>query len=145
MDGVRRYAIQESSCHATISVNAFLAANAGNYIVNFLASKGPKAPNFVAASLVQLLCRITKLGWYEDDRFKEIVKDATSFLSQVSMGLYMCIRGCGFSASCANDWLHSLCCSCLAGYRGALLSRAQSFRPISARDEPGEFKVQLLN
>ena len=51
--------------------------------MGFLASKGPKASTFVTASLVQLLCRITKLGWYEDERFKEIVKDATSFLSQV--------------------------------------------------------------
>ncbi|GJP36962.1 hypothetical protein CLOM_g1463 [Closterium sp. NIES-68] len=53
-----------------------------NYIVSFLATKGPKAQSFVTASLVQLLCRISKLGWYDDERFRDIVDECTKFLAQ---------------------------------------------------------------
>lgn len=53
-----------------------------NYVVSFLASKGPKAQSFVTASLVQLLCRISKLGWYDDERFRDIVDECTKFLAQ---------------------------------------------------------------
>ncbi|CAI5527637.1 unnamed protein product [Closterium sp. Naga37s-1] len=56
---------------------------AGNYVVSFLATKGPKAESFVTASLVQLLCRISKLGWYDDERFRDIVDECTKFLAQV--------------------------------------------------------------
>ena len=59
-------------------------ACAGNYVVAFLASKGPKTEQYVTTSLIQLLCRITKLGWYDDDRFREVVTEAANFLSQVS-------------------------------------------------------------
>ncbi|CAI5957507.1 unnamed protein product [Closterium sp. NIES-65] len=53
-----------------------------NYVVSFLATKGPKAESFVTASLVQLLCRISKLGWYDDERFRDIVDECTKFLAQ---------------------------------------------------------------
>jgi exportin-7 len=36
-------------------------------------------------SLIQLVCRITKFGWFDDDRFRETVKEATNFLSLVSI------------------------------------------------------------
>ena len=32
-------------------------------------------------ALVQLLCRVTKLGWFDTDAHHEIVKDVTKFLS----------------------------------------------------------------
>ena len=60
---------------------------AGNYLINYLATRGP-LPQFVNASLIQLLCRVTKFGWFDDDRFREVVKEATDFLSQV--GCFLC-------------------------------------------------------
>jgi exportin-7 len=53
--------------------------------MNYLAARGPKLQNFVIVSLIQLVCRITKFGWFDDDRFKEIFKEATDFLTLVSM------------------------------------------------------------
>ena len=34
-----------------------------NYILQYLAQRGPKLPNFVSQALVTLFGRITKLGW----------------------------------------------------------------------------------
>jgi hypothetical protein len=59
----------------------------GNYLINYLATRGP-LPHFVNASLILLLCRVTKFGWFDDDRFREVVKEATDFLSQV--GCFLC-------------------------------------------------------
>ena len=35
---------------------------------------------FVQKSLIQLLCRITKLGWFDDPQHQEIMKEITKFL-----------------------------------------------------------------
>ncbi|XP_030465561.1 uncharacterized protein LOC115684822 isoform X1 [Syzygium oleosum] len=59
-----------------------------NYLINYLATRGPKLQPFVTASLIQLLCRITKFGWFDDDRFREVVKEATNFLSQATSDHY---------------------------------------------------------
>ena len=37
-------------------------------------------------SLVQLLCRTTKLCWFDDDHFRSIVEDAKAFLAKGSSG-----------------------------------------------------------
>ena len=37
-------------------------------------------------SLVQLLCRTTKLCWFDDDHFRSIVEDAKAFLAKGSRG-----------------------------------------------------------
>ncbi|KAG7530517.1 Armadillo-type fold [Arabidopsis thaliana x Arabidopsis arenosa] len=52
------------------------------YIVNYLATRGPKMQSFVIASLIQLLCRLTKFGWLDDDRFRDVVKESTNFLDR---------------------------------------------------------------
>ncbi|KAK4268092.1 hypothetical protein QN277_024795 [Acacia crassicarpa] len=59
-----------------------------NYLLNYLATRGPELQPFVTASLIQLLCRITKFGWFDDDRFWDLVKESMSFLSQVTPGHY---------------------------------------------------------
>lgn len=56
----------------------------GNYVINYLATRGPELENFVIGSLIQLLCRVTKFGWFDDDKFREVVKEATNFLNQVT-------------------------------------------------------------
>ncbi|XWS08203.1 hypothetical protein CRYUN_Cryun41cG0059600 [Craigia yunnanensis] len=53
-----------------------------SYIFNYLATRGPKLQPFVTASLIQLLCRVTKFGWFDDERFRDAVKESTNFLSQ---------------------------------------------------------------
>ncbi|KAJ1689252.1 hypothetical protein LUZ63_013407 [Rhynchospora breviuscula] len=59
-----------------------------NYVVNYLATRGSELQNFVTGSLIQLLCRITKFGWLEEEQFREITKEATNFLSQASSDHY---------------------------------------------------------
>nr|XP_018674150.1 PREDICTED: exportin-7-like isoform X3 [Musa acuminata subsp. malaccensis] len=59
-----------------------------NYVINYLATRGPELENFVIGSLIQLLCRVTKFGWFDDDKFREVVKEATNFLNQASSGHY---------------------------------------------------------
>eukprot|EP00897_Mesotaenium_endlicherianum_P004381 jgi/Mesen1/3971/ME000210S03214 len=56
-----------------------------NYVLSFLASKGPELQTFVTSALIQLLCRITKLGWYDDDCFRDIVKETMKFLTQATV------------------------------------------------------------
>lgn len=53
-----------------------------NYLINYLASKGPELEPFVLGSLIQLFCCTTKFGWLDDDKFREVVKEAMNFLSQ---------------------------------------------------------------
>ncbi|KAH7547675.1 hypothetical protein JRO89_XS14G0001200 [Xanthoceras sorbifolium] len=59
-----------------------------NYLINYLATRGPELQPFVTASLIQLLCRLTKFGWFDDDRFRDLVKESTNFLSQATSGHY---------------------------------------------------------
>lgn len=51
--------------------------------MGYLASKCQELQSFVATSLIQLLCRVTKLGWFDDGQFRDIVKEAMKFLNQV--------------------------------------------------------------
>ncbi|XP_059289212.1 uncharacterized protein LOC132042703 isoform X3 [Lycium ferocissimum] len=55
-----------------------------NYLINYLATRGIDLEPFVTASLIQLFCRVTKYGWFEDDIFREVVKESTSILNQAS-------------------------------------------------------------
>ncbi|XP_022997045.1 exportin-7-like isoform X1 [Cucurbita maxima] len=58
------------------------------YLINYLATRGPELQPFVSASLIQLLCRLTKFGWFDDDRFRDIVKESTNFLRQATSEHY---------------------------------------------------------
>ncbi|KAK7841914.1 hypothetical protein CFP56_014634, partial [Quercus suber] len=63
----------------------------GNYLINYLATRGPNLEPFVVGSLIQLLCRVTLFGWLDEDRFKEVM----NFLSQVmivfSFLIFVCL------------------------------------------------------
>ena len=44
-----------------------------DYLLSFLGKKGPQlaqAANFVVTSIIKLLCRITRLGWFDDENTK---------------------------------------------------------------------------
>jgi hypothetical protein len=49
-------------------------------------SRGTRLEGYVITSLVQLLCRTTKLCWFDDDHFRSLVEDAKSFLAKGSSG-----------------------------------------------------------
>lgn len=51
-----------------------------NYVLNYLATKGPQLHLDVNRELSTLLCRVTKLGWIEDEVHRNIVDDLSSFL-----------------------------------------------------------------
>ncbi|KAM0891884.1 hypothetical protein ACQ4PT_026106 [Festuca glaucescens] len=71
------------------SLSLQLRLDIRNYVMNYLAARGPKLQNFVTVSLIQLVCRITKFGWLDDDRFREIFKEATDFLALASQDHYL--------------------------------------------------------
>ncbi|XP_027114232.1 exportin-7 isoform X1 [Coffea eugenioides] len=66
------------------SLSLQLRLDIRNYLVNYLANRGPELQSFVVGSLIQLLCRITKFGWFDDDKFRDVVKESISFLSQAT-------------------------------------------------------------
>ena len=51
-----------------------------NYVLAYLANKGPSLEDFVTLSLIKLICRITKLGWFDDSTHRELADDVTKFL-----------------------------------------------------------------
>ncbi|KAL7157908.1 hypothetical protein ABFS83_02G107800 [Erythranthe nasuta] len=70
------------------SLSLQLRLDIRNYLINYLASRGPELQPFVIGSLVQLLCRLTKFGWFDDDRFREVAKESINFLNQATSGHY---------------------------------------------------------
>ncbi|KFM22754.1 Exportin-7 [Auxenochlorella protothecoides] len=50
------------------------------YFLQYLNGRGPTLEPYVVAVLVQLICRMTKLGWFEDSAYRSIVEDAGAFL-----------------------------------------------------------------
>lgn len=51
-----------------------------NYVLAYLANQGPNLQDFVVNSLIKLVCRITKLGWFDDKTHRELADDVTKFL-----------------------------------------------------------------
>mmetsp|Transcript_2983 Transcript_2983/g.6712 ORF Transcript_2983/g.6712 Transcript_2983/m.6712 type:complete len:1119 (+) Transcript_2983:545-3901(+) len=51
-----------------------------NYVLNYLANKGPQLEDYVTTALIKLVCRITKLGWFDDAVHREMADDVSKFL-----------------------------------------------------------------
>ena len=52
-----------------------------NYILTFLANKGPRLQSFAITVVVQLLCRISKFAWFDEGTsIREIVTETKKFL-----------------------------------------------------------------
>ena len=51
----------------------------GNYVLNYLYT-GAKTASYVEEALMLLFARITKLSWFENAAFKEVVPDISKFL-----------------------------------------------------------------
>ncbi|GMI06261.1 hypothetical protein TrVE_jg13515 [Triparma verrucosa] len=50
-----------------------------NYVLSYLGNN-PHHPNYVTSQLVRLVCRITKLGWFDDRSHRELPEEVTKFL-----------------------------------------------------------------
>ena len=66
-----------------------LCVDIRNYVLTYLANRGPNVQEFVVTALVQLLCRTTKLCWFDDDQHRGIVDDAKKFLHMNSFNHYL--------------------------------------------------------
>nr|GMD36638.1 exportin-7-like isoform X1 [Ipomoea batatas] len=77
--------LKQVSAH---SLSLQLRLDLWNYLINYLASRGPKLQPFVIGSLIQLLCRITKFGWFDDDRFRELATESIKFMTQATSDHY---------------------------------------------------------
>mmetsp|Transcript_24027 Transcript_24027/g.60483 ORF Transcript_24027/g.60483 Transcript_24027/m.60483 type:complete len:1061 (+) Transcript_24027:348-3530(+) len=64
------------------TVGVTLRLEMRNYFLAYLDSKGPQLEPYVVTSMVQLLCRTTKLGWFDDDQHRNIVEDSKRFLER---------------------------------------------------------------
>ncbi|KAK9671280.1 hypothetical protein RND81_12G019100 [Saponaria officinalis] len=53
-----------------------------NCAINYLAARGAELEHFIMSSVIQLLCRVTKFSWFDDDIFREVVKDTVNFFNQ---------------------------------------------------------------
>lgn len=51
-----------------------------NYLLDYLAKNGPRLERFVLQSIMRLLARITKHGWFDDPQHREITTQVTKFL-----------------------------------------------------------------
>mmetsp|Transcript_12963 Transcript_12963/g.18933 ORF Transcript_12963/g.18933 Transcript_12963/m.18933 type:complete len:1115 (-) Transcript_12963:105-3449(-) len=51
-----------------------------NYVLAYIANQGPGLQDYVTMSLIKLVCRITKLGWFDDKTHRELADDVTKFL-----------------------------------------------------------------
>ncbi|PSC72660.1 exportin-7 isoform X2 isoform A [Micractinium conductrix] len=57
-----------------------------SYFLAWMDSRGSGLEPFVATSLIQLLCRMTKLGWFEDDAYRGLADEARNFLEKGTTG-----------------------------------------------------------
>eukprot|EP00033_Pygsuia_biforma_P003298 GCRY01003615.1.p1 GENE.GCRY01003615.1~~GCRY01003615.1.p1 ORF type:complete len:1074 (-),score=340.38 GCRY01003615.1:314-3535(-) len=51
-----------------------------DFVFEYLGTRGPMLASFVLTSLIQLLCRITKMGWLESSQHRELPQKLTKFL-----------------------------------------------------------------
>lgn len=51
-----------------------------NYVLGYLANNGPSLLDYLVLSLIKLVCRITKLGWFDDPVHRGLSEDVTKFL-----------------------------------------------------------------
>ncbi|KAA8499665.1 Exportin-7-B [Porphyridium purpureum] len=50
------------------------------FVIQFLAERGPALPNFVVSELCTLLSRLVKMSWSDDARFRAVLEDMKPFL-----------------------------------------------------------------
>ena len=66
-----------------------------NYILNYMAVRAQQCEEFVINSLCKLVCRITKLGWFDGQEHREIIVEVNNFLEGSVDHLYVGTSCCG--------------------------------------------------
>ncbi|PRP83984.1 hypothetical protein PROFUN_08668 [Planoprotostelium fungivorum] len=59
-----------------------------NHLLNLLASKGPTLENYVIVPIIQLIVRITKLGWFDEGSAHQTIFDEINKFLSASSGHY---------------------------------------------------------
>ncbi|EFJ44129.1 hypothetical protein VOLCADRAFT_65225 [Volvox carteri f. nagariensis] len=71
------------------SLNPSVRTDMKNYFLQYLDSNCATLEHFVCSSLVTLLCRTAKLGWFDSDSHRAIVEDAKRFLEKGTPAHYL--------------------------------------------------------
>ncbi|KXZ55001.1 hypothetical protein GPECTOR_3g165 [Gonium pectorale] len=71
------------------SLSTSVLADMKKYFLQYLDSHCDTLEHFVCSSLVTLLCRTAKLGWFDSEVHRSIVEDAKRFLERGSPGHYL--------------------------------------------------------
>jgi exportin-7 len=62
----------------------------GDFLLNILAEKGPNLENYANDMIVEVICRITNIAWFDNSpEIREIVSQAEQFLQVSFMLLYL--------------------------------------------------------
>ena len=98
---------------------------AGNYVLTYLARKGASLESYVITALIQMLCRITKLGWFDSSgALRKIVEQATTFLQE---SVQHCIIGLRLLNELVMEFNHVSAQRTVSAHRKV----AVSFRDLS--------------
>ncbi|GIL63010.1 hypothetical protein Vafri_17171 [Volvox africanus] len=71
------------------SLNPSVRGDMKSYFLQYLDSNCTTLEHFVCSSLVTLLCRTSKLGWFDSDTHRAIVEDAKHFLEKGTPAHYL--------------------------------------------------------
>jgi len=55
-----------------------------NHMLNYLATNAPKLQSFVVTAIIQLICRVTKLAWFDETHQQDILDEIGKFLKHSS-------------------------------------------------------------
>ena len=82
-----------------------------NYALNFLANQGPGLQGFVAASLVQLVACVTKLGWMEIEDHTQVLHEVGRFLQatpgHLVLGIQVHTQRGARQHACTHNYTHN--------------------------------------
>eukprot|EP00941_MAST-03F_sp_MAST-3F-sp1_P000272 g272.t1 len=90
-----------------------------NFVLSYMANRGSAVEPFVLKHLVVLVCRITKLGWFDDPRHRDLVKEVTKFLQAT---IEHCIIGLRLLNELVQDMNRPLPGQSLTDHRKASVS-----------------------
>lgn len=81
-DGLCRHVWQGGGC-SSLRTRRPPPPHAGDYLLTFLANKGPHVEVYVISAFIKLLCRITKLAWFDEGGAHRKLVDEVKKLLQV--------------------------------------------------------------
>ena len=67
--------------HASTAIPLSARVDARAYFLRYLAERGPQLEGYVVSALLQLVCRISKLGWFDDEAMRLVGDEGKAFLT----------------------------------------------------------------